>query len=140
MSNYQLNYQLLKEKIVKNNPLLLKLEDGTLLKSLITSSDFGLEKDIIYEYGSETETGSNNFKMKVYYTEKYIKAFKYTFIVLGKEPMLNDVLNYWRNKTSVVTKTAFKKQLYYIVSEWDLTKPHLKDQSSELIEWLMLLS
>ncbi len=132
------NYELLKQKIVLGDTNLSEIGKGSLLKCLFTSNKFDLEEGIIYEYYEQT--GYNNFEITVYNIEKYIGNFKEVFDNLGKEPMLNNVLNYWSKKTSIITATGFKNQLHYIYSEWDLSKPYLKDQSEELISWLLALS
>ncbi len=64
--------------------------------------------------------------------------------IIGKEPMLNDVLEYVAMIVDefeiVVGYSAFGKKSYLNSSicdeEWDLSKPYLKDQSEELISFL----
>ncbi|AZA91142.1 Uncharacterised protein [Chryseobacterium nakagawai] len=64
--------------------------------------------------------------------------------VIGKDPMLNDVLEFIDNdEVSMYTDGVFShvlNGLYYDENsemiKWDLSKPYLKDQSPELIKFL----
>lgn len=61
--------------------------------------------------------------------------------IIGKEPMLNDVLDWFKNSQykkgiNLMHELIWSQTSEHILKLWDLSKPYLKDQSPELIEFL----
>ena len=61
--------------------------------------------------------------------------------LLGKAIMLNDVLEYFKTsnydgKVNMMSEHKAINGINFIVKNWDLSKPLLKNQSEELISWL----
>ena len=61
--------------------------------------------------------------------------------LLGKAIMLNDVLEYFKTsnydgKVNMMLEHEAINGINFIVKNWDLSKPLLKNQSEELISWL----
>ena len=135
------NYDLLKQKIQETIPSLKEFINGCIIETPHWNTfRQKFEDDVFDEYyvfNGKVYSDDNEIFCKVSEIESDFNLPKCRF---GREPMLNDVLNYWSKKTSIVTATGFKNQLHYIYSEWDLSKPYLKDQSEELIAWLLELS
>ncbi len=76
------------------------------------------------------------------YSERYLNNIK-GFKIIGKEPMLNDVMQSLRKSHCgrfifLTEGTIIDDDLEYdrYVSEWDLSKPYLYQQSEELINFL----
>jgi hypothetical protein len=108
-----------------------------MLRCKCSSDKYGLIENEEYEYLSFIDDDYS--QLTVYNIEKYIGKFDDVFYIIGKEPMLNDVLEYLSKETTAPTSNILKNQLYYIYSKWDLSKPYLKDQSKELIDFLVEL-
>ncbi len=95
-------------------------------------------------YGDPEPRGRHVFK---YNEQDFISEYslsegiKYGDVkIIGKEPMLNDVLEWLLVKSQSDFEPADKRYLTHFLafklSEWDLSKPFLKDQSPELIKFL----
>lgn len=110
-----------------------KHEPTTSLTYVLTTNKKGEEIESIY----------------IYYPDEYcfrIDDLSRISEIIGKEPMLNDVLKWVlqnpRGKHFDPTGMGgFMLRNYNTRGtvdfvEWDLTKPYLKDQSKELINWL----
>jgi len=141
------NYEILKDKIIKEVKILKELTNGCLLLCKVSIEKYGLIKDEEYKYLSFID--DDNLKLTFYNVEKYIGKFNDIFLIVGKEPMLNDVL-LWHSSNSIDKYSHFevsKGEAYFSIYDgekteslvWNLSKPYLKDQSSELIEWLSTL-
>ncbi|WP_430827266.1 hypothetical protein [Chryseobacterium indologenes] len=74
----------------------------------------------------------------------YIEILDFTYYKYKakrfREPMLNDVMEWLLVKSQSDFEPADKRYLTHFLafklSEWDLSKPFLKDQSPELIKFL----
>ncbi|MGK6342810.1 hypothetical protein ACMGDK_11260 [Chryseobacterium sp. DT-3] len=62
----------------------------------------------------------------------YLNGFE--DVTVKKDPMLNDVLEWYDKHANILRNRSFDKHKAWI--EWDLSKPYLKDQSPELIKYL----
>jgi len=141
------NYDLLKQRIQEAIPTLMDWSIGNIIKQIE-----GENSGDIYTIGYDCWLTSNG---------KYIElddSLEYNlsdFILIGKEPMLNDVLE-WLKSISEYTdkycitiggdflKMNFIQSSFELINShtnprWDMSKPYLKDQSTELIEWLSTL-
>ena len=130
-------------------PRLKQLENGTLLKCLINDRSNDLVSNTFFEIGRENCLyGGYNIEISGYDYE-----IGKDFEIIGKEPMLNDVLE-WHSKQHsknshfevfniVMNDVKHPAGVFLDYSEedtarfiWDLSKPYLKDQSPELIKFL----
>ncbi len=78
----------------------------------------------------------------------YIEILDFTYYKCKakrfREPMLNDVLEWFKlnkettgsNLLTMFIEGEFSKNRNLVIDSWDLSKPYLKDQSPELIEFL----
>ncbi len=125
--------------IRKQLPRLMKLEKGCLLRmkiSNIIGEIIGVGSKENYIVLGEDEV----------IPDYYLKKNLYIYKIIGKEPMLTDVLE-WLNILNVKAEITDRGMLYaikkdnipmrdYISVKIDLSKPYLKDQSEELINFL----
>lgn len=137
------NYEILKQKIQQALPRLMELTDGCVFKYL-PNKVIGLTFDAkifnVSGGGQIADTGD--------YSDVYVDFFSYydgaetliideveNFEILGCDPMLNDVLEWVKNSS---TLDIFNEHIVLnsILKKWDLSKPYLKDQSEELIDYL----
>ncbi len=120
-------------------PRLMELEKGCLVDDEhigrweIIYCDFTNKKAIYY--------GINEFSEIVTLSKGDIRR------IIGKEAQLNDVLE-WLSKRNYDAFAKYNGYLYVLKgfdiedepvfsgANWDFSKPHLKDQSEELIEFL----
>lgn len=141
------NYDLLKQKIQEAIPKLLDMSKGQLFT--IKNMPFHYEfLHFIYNGDEEIVEVATLYNGEVdvfdyeYFTNQQITIY-------GKEPMLNDVL-LWHSQNGNDKYSHFevsKGEAYFSIYDgeetesliWDLSKPYLKDQNSELIEWLSTL-
>jgi hypothetical protein len=155
------NYDLLKQKIQEATPRLLEMSKGQLFT--IKNMPFHYEfLHFIYnddEEIVEIATLYNGEIATLYNGEVDLFDYEYftnqQITIYGKEPMLNDVLE-WLKSISEYTdeycitiggdflKMNFIQSSFELINShtnprWDMSKPYLKDQSSELIEWLSTL-
>ncbi len=123
--------QSITEDIRKTLPRLMELEKGCLI-NIGVDSPF----EIVNIHGNEVIACPN---------ERYITVINKNYIkIIGKEPMLNDVMEWFREKDLgiiVINDTGdvlveSSKKLNLSMFHWDLSKPYLKDQSEELINFL----
>ncbi|MDY3445739.1 hypothetical protein PG616_12965 [Riemerella anatipestifer] len=144
-----------KLKIITDNirqklPRLMELEEGCLVKDKGT--------DII---GKIVHKNNDEFIFIQWMDDMYVKHSKCSleylknrFKSLGKEPMLTDVLEWAENtdkylNSFLVLAIDFYGSIYNIDYDskhiivgydknikWDLSKPYLKDQSKEVIDFL----
>jgi 3-dehydroquinate dehydratase len=129
-----LNYDLLKQKIQEVIPRLLEMSKGQLFT--IKNMPFHYEfLHFIYNDDEEIVEIATLYNGEVdvfdyeYFTNQHITIY-------GKEPMLNDVL-FWLNNQDNANILSIMR--FNDTFKWDLSNPYLKDQSSELIEWLNTL-
>lgn len=129
------NLELLTAKIRKQVPRLMEITKGFLIKSKY----YGVAELIYYD--------------DEYYNYVFVDA-KYQFRscnekdieIIGHEPMLNDVL-FWLKGVSTDIQSINIYGLFHDNNfigvgnkiQWDLSKPYLKDQSKELIDYLLNL-
>ncbi|MDY3344412.1 hypothetical protein PG326_04015 [Riemerella anatipestifer] len=115
-------------------PRLMKLEEGCLIKDKGT--------DII---GKIVHKNNDEFIFIQWMDDMYVKHSKCSleylenrFKSLGKDPMLTDVLE-WLG-TELYTVFTYGLEVYgsdeVYMFTWDLSKPYLKDQSKEVIDFL----
>ena len=147
------NYDLFKQKIQDKIPKLLEMSKGQLFT--IKNMPFHYEfLHFIYNDDEEIVEIATLYNGEVdvfdydYFTNQQITIY-------GKEPMINDVLE-WVKLISEYTdeycitiggdflKMNFIQSSFELINShtnprWDLSKPYLKDQSYELIEWLSTL-
>lgn len=131
-------YNLLKQKIQDSIPSLKELNNGSIIESPHFNIFSNKYEDDIFDvytiYFSNVYDEDGNIICNITNIEKHFDLRKCKY---GKEPMLNDVLNYLACQTSVITVNGFKNQLHYIISEWDLSNPYLKEQNEDLINYLL---
>ena len=122
MKTHQEKLNELTTEIRKAIPRLMELNDGCVIEN---------------EYKT---------KYKIYYNEKryynvfndelvsnsIVKPLSKSYNIIGKEPQLNDVLEWLCNKF-INNNTNYITQ---VLSLWDLSKSKLSDQSEQLINFL----
>lgn len=128
----------LTREIREKLPRLKELSDGTIIKSLFDDKRNFITKDTFYQigYSEDCICLADNVNVN-------IDGYSYktsSFEIIGKEPMLNNVLEWLKVKSQSDFKPGDKRYLTHFLafnlSEWDLSKPFLKDQSPELIKFL----
>mgnify|MGYP003493460301 CR=1 FL=1 len=122
MKTHQEKLNELKAEIRKAIPRLMELSEGCEIKIQYDVSFFITGKSFDTYY-AVSENGWN-FK-----TLDSIDIME----TIGHEPLLNDVLEYFLEYTSLDFNT---RQMAYILASWDLSKSKLSDQSPELINFL----
>ncbi len=130
MKTHKQKLQAVTEDIRSKLPRLREISKGDFIKGNLI---IGLSLDVylVYSYVKE----------KVY----EVPISKMSEIFEGKEPMLNDVLEWlgckspFRIESLVVGGTLRISVHALLVLEWDLSKLYLKDQSEELITFLHVL-
>lgn len=126
----------LTQEIREKLPRLTELTEGQRLLTLVSD-----EPNDIYEGAYET-IGIGAYLLENGNIE--IGSYEYeigkAFEVVGKEPMLNDVLEWLQVKSQSDFEQGDKRYLTHFLafklSEWDLSTPYLKDQSPNLIKFL----
>jgi hypothetical protein len=139
------NLEILSTKIREAIPALKEYTNGCIIRQPrfnVFSQRF--EEDIFDEYyihnglvyndNDESYCSVSDISGKFYSLDKYI---------IGREIMLNDVLLWF--KIQEYKYGHFESHYFCIYNseektepiEWDLTKPYLKDQSQELIDFLL---
>ncbi|TQM18309.1 hypothetical protein [Chryseobacterium aquifrigidense] len=73
------------------------------------------------------------------FTDSWVFSDEYT--IIGKEPMLNDVLQWFKESDmkdgiNMMHELIWSHTAKEIINHWNLSKPYLKDQSPELIKFL----
>ena len=116
----------LTDAIRKALPRLMEIENGQIFNSkyygLIQATQIEIHKANIYSiYGFD-------FKCGLPRSNYYLRELD----LVGKEPMLNDVLE-WLNYKFLHSNTNYNIDVVY---RWDLSKPYLKNQSEDLINFL----
>ncbi|MRM93753.1 hypothetical protein D1Z98_01850 [Riemerella anatipestifer] len=109
-------------------PRLMELEEGCLIRDKEINVTFTItERDDKFQL--LYVNGNNCFSFDF---------FKSRFEVIGKDPMLTDVLE-WLG-TELYTVFTYGLEVYgsdeVYMFTWDLSKPYLKDQSEEVIDFL----
>lgn len=127
MKTHQEKLNELTTEIRKSIPRLMEFSDGCEIISKIEDcyNDIEIESNFII--------GKN---AKFYGEDIFIGGYFYStdnFTIIGHEPLLNDVLEYFLEYTSLDFNT---RQMAYILASWDLSKSKLSDQSPELINFL----
>ena len=139
------NYDLLKQKIQDKIPKLLEMSKGQLFT--IKNMPFYYEfLHFIYNDDEEIVEVATLYNGEIdvfdyeYFTNQQITIY-------GKDPMLNDVLNFIELTNS--DKDIFidslgqffnYSQMSKSFGQWDLSSQFLKDQKKELIDWLVGLN
>jgi len=122
MKTHQEKLNELTTEIRKAIPRLMELSEGCEIKIQYDVSFF-ITGNCFDTYYAISEDGCN-FK-----TLDSIDIME----TIGHEPLLNDVLEYFLEYTSLDFNT---RQMAYILASWDLSKSKLSDQSPELINFL----
>lgn len=125
MKTHQQKLNELTTEIRKAIPRLMELSDGCVIKPY-TQNEFML--DATYRI-KDTDYG-------IYVDSLLYRYDTYSdseFEIIGHEPLLNDVLEYFLEYTSLDFNT---RQMAYILASWDLSKSRLSEQSPELINFL----
>ena len=124
MKTHQEKLNELKAEIRKAIPRLMELSDGCEIKT---------QSGTKYKIYLEEESFYNCFNEKVVTTSMTKPLSTHSYTIIGHEPLLNDVLEYFLEYTSLDFNT---RQMAYILASWDLSKSKLSDQSPELINFL----
>jgi len=124
MKTHQEKLNELKAEIRKAIPRLMDLSDGCEIKT---------QSGTKYKIYLEEESFYNCFNEKVVTTSMTKPLSTHSYTIIGHEPLLNDVLEYFLEYTSLDFNT---RQMAYILASWDLSKSKLSDQSPELINFL----
>lgn len=126
------NYEKLKQKIQEAVPSLMELSEGCIIENykgykfkVLSSVIENSEDDYIVYLGADLLPNT-------IYVEQLAKR---KIKIIGKEPMLNDVLKWMIITTEPCLQ--FEQDVINFISIWDLLKPFLKDQDQELIDWLV---
>ncbi|MEE3723966.1 hypothetical protein V2H21_01115 [Riemerella anatipestifer] len=143
-----------KLKIITDNirqklPRLMELEEGCLICNKNTSKILKILHTIPYKKGENIETHYAIYNEKYLCLSIVLNVDNYT--IIGKEPMLNDVLEWLQLLPNLLERnedlflyiegifciydSGWNKFNYTKVC-WDLTKHYLKDQSKEVIDFL----
>jgi len=135
----------LTREIREKLPRLKELSEGQRLLTIISD-----EPNDIYEGAFETiGIGAELLENRNIEIGGYEYEIEKSFEIVGKDPMLNDVLEWLSIKNDTVDYYGFDSAGNYLwfnhalnkfstnpTVKWDLTKPYLKDQSPELINFL----
>ncbi|WP_018675753.1 hypothetical protein [Riemerella columbina] len=143
-------------------PRMMELEEGCILKYPIFNrakteiiSDYEAKIINVFGGGQIADTGDyDDLECFMYSDDSWVERKNLTednYEVIGKEPMLTDVLE-WVYKVSDLASKSKELQVsfdgYFCVYDhawekveickicWDLSKPYLKDQSEEVIDFL----
>ncbi|MFP3835375.1 hypothetical protein [Chryseobacterium sp. SIMBA_028] len=137
-------------------PRLMDLTQGSIIKSLIEDKRNYLVKDSFLEIGYNEDYTCLVDNQHVNIRQVHLDGYTYkleSFEIIGKEPILNDVLE-WHSKhhsknshfevfNIVMNDVKHPAGVFLDYSEedtarfiWDLSKPYLKDQTPELITFL----
>ena len=139
------NYNLLKQKIQLVIPRLKDFTNGCIIETphwnTFSQKFEDCNFDEYYIFNGKVYTDSNDIFCKVSDIELDFDLSKCRF---GKEPMLNDVLE-WLKGLDIETHSINKYGLFHDrnwngSNYWDMSSPYLKDQSQQLIYWLLTLS
>jgi len=127
-------------------PRLMNLEYNQVLISKINDPSVGIMKNTLFIVGIDCKLLTSKIGIVEIGGYEY-KVGKH-FEIIGKDPMLNDVLLFLQDENSheatihidsrgIIYQYNSKFDDYYPVSfRWDLSKPYMKDQSPELINFL----
>ena len=124
MKTHQEKLNELTTEIRKAIPRLMELSEGCEIKT---------QSGTKYKIYLEEESFYNCFNEKVVTTSMTKPLSTHSYTIIGHEPLLNDVLEYFLEYTSLDFNT---RQMAYILASWDLSKSKLSDQSPELINFL----
>ena len=124
MKTHQEKLYELTTEIRKSIPRLMELSEGCEIKT---------QSGTKYKIYLEEESFYNCFNEKVVTTSMTKPLSTHSYTIIGHEPLLNDVLEYFLEYTSLDFNT---RQMAYILASWDLSKSKLSDQSPELINFL----
>lgn len=140
----ELKYEAIAQAIRQEFPRLMEMEEGTLIQNVYTNQIFKIYNVTethyrMYELNSELP---NEISL-----HKNIMKKHSDYIIIGKELMLSDILEWiskLKDKVSFEIDTFFMyKHIsnvsgweFYKHTKWDLSKPYLKEQSKELINFL----
>lgn len=135
------NYDLLKEKIIKAIPRLSDFSKGQLFT--IKNMPFHYEF-LHFIYNDDEEI----VEIATLYNGE-IDTFDYEFFtkqqitIYGKEPLLSDVLEWLKGLDTEIHSINkyghFHDRAWNGVYSWDLSKPYLKEQNKELIDYMRTL-
>lgn len=124
MKTHQEKLNELTTEIRKAIPRLMELSEGCEIKT---------QSGTKYKIYLEEESFYNCFNEKVVTTSMTKPLSTHSYTIIGHEPLLNDVLEYFLEYTSLDFNT---RQMAYILASWDLSKSKLREQSPELINFL----
>jgi hypothetical protein len=138
------NYDLLKQKIQEAIPRLKDFTNGCIIETPhwnTFSQKFEDDNfDEYYIFNSQVYTDSNELFCKVSNIELDFDLSKCRF---GKEPLLSDVLEWMKvlhTEIHSINKYGhFHDRVWNGIYSWDLSKPYLKEQNQELIDYLCTL-
>ena len=125
------NLEQLTNKVRQAIPRLMEATTGC----LIQSKYYGIAPMIFYDSEYYEYTFVDELLL-------YRKCNEKDITIIGHEPMINDVLEWLGDKYSIDNDGNLYKydidkfQWVYKMRFWDLSKPYLKDQSKELINYL----
>jgi len=128
-------------EIRKKLPRLMELESGQIIRSLIEDTSCIIDEGELFTVGKGDCTKFNENSIEI---GGYIYIINKDFEIVGKDPMLNDVLEWFAVKeitglhfvTNHFINFSLHNNMPTICGKWDLSKPFLKDQSPELIKFL----
>jgi hypothetical protein len=119
-------------------PRLKIIESGQEIKALINDSSRLIEKGEKFIIGKDD---CYVYAGKAIGMSGYIYDVGNDFEIIGKDPMLNDVLEWFKysdmeDGINRMYEWIWIDTVKEILNLWDLSKPYLKDQSPELINFL----
>ena len=124
MKTHQEKLNELKVEMRNAIPRLMELSEGCEIKT---------QSGTKYKIYLEEESFYNCFNEKVVTTSMTKPLSTHSYTIIGHEPLLNDVLEYFLEYTSLDFNT---RQMADILASCDLSKSKLSDQSPELINFL----
>ncbi|MDR3026031.1 hypothetical protein [Chryseobacterium sp.] len=122
----------LTREIREKLPRLKELSEGQTIKSLIDDPSNDICKDSFYTVGYHEDYSCNIYTKSSVEIGGYVYSVVNDFEIVGKDPMLNDVLDYISKCDNMYRGTNFDA----CCLNWNLEFPYLKDQSHELIKFL----
>ena len=127
MKTHQEKLNELTTEIRKAIPRLMELSEGCEIISKTLDYFNRIEIESNFIIGKNAEFDGEDIVVGDYFYSTD------NFTIIGNEPLLNDVLEYFLEYTSLDFNT---RQMAYILASWDLSKSKLNEQSPELINFL----
>ena len=136
------NYEVLKEKIQNKILRLKELNNGCIIEkphfNIFAQKYIPDTFDVYYILNNNIHNKDGGILCSV---EDMDREFILSQCKFGKEPMLNDVLEFIYISKSYKNSPIphEERMILNFLKKWDLSKPYLKDQSDKLIDYLVTI-